>query len=245
MSLEAIVFDMDGLMLDTERTGLRAYDLAAAELGLELPESTYLALVGRPARDSCRILASLLPAHYPIQALFTRAGQLYMQLVESGSIPLKAGVFELLDFIDARGLKAAVATSTERHLAIKKLAGPGLLQRFQTIVCGDDVPRGKPYPDIYLEAANRLGVSPGSCLALEDSIAGIQAAQAAGMTTVMVPDLIAPTEEVRHSVHAIVETLEHVIELIETLSTSPSPAPRAAEPHAPPLPTTRSRNSAG
>jgi beta-phosphoglucomutase-like phosphatase (HAD superfamily) len=130
-------------------------------------------------------------------------------------VALKAGVRELLDYLDQVGIPRAIATSSS-YGAVERTLGPnGILPRFDAIVAAGDYPRGKPSPDPFLTAAARLGVAPEDCLALEDSHNGVRAAHAAGMMTVMVPDLLEPTDEMREKTHAIAETLHHVREMMD------------------------------
>jgi HAD superfamily hydrolase (TIGR01509 family) len=132
----------------------------------------------------------------------------------SERVPVKAGVVELLDFLAGRGLPLAVATSAARETAERHLGRAGLLERFIAVATRDDVARAKPAPDVYLEAARRLGVAPGRCVAFEDSSIGIVAAHAAGMRAVMIPDVLPPTEEARAKSLHIVEDLHEVLRLM-------------------------------
>lgn len=214
MRILAVIFDMDGLMLDTERLSQSAYSEAAAALGLDFPAETYLHLIGRPIRESHAILRGLLPEGFPVERLAHKANELYTARIASGQIPHKRGLTAMLDFVEAQGLRLGVATSTARPLALKKLEMAGILHRFAAVTCGDEVDRGKPCPDIYLEAARRLDVAPGACLALEDSFAGVRAAHAAGMRAIMVPDIVPATDEIGALAHAIVESLEEAVHVI-------------------------------
>jgi HAD superfamily hydrolase (TIGR01509 family) len=132
----------------------------------------------------------------------------------SNGVPVKTGVVELLDFLAAKGLPLAVATSAARATAERNLGRAGLLERFTALATRDDVENVKPAPDIYLEAARRLGVPPAHCVAFEDSSVGIVAAHAAGMRAVMVIDILPPTEEARAKCFHVAQDLHEVLRLM-------------------------------
>jgi len=187
---------MDGLLLDSERVALATVAAAAAELGVEWRHEVGLAMVGLNSKDSPAVIRRHLGDDYPVEALYESFGRLYENAIDEGRIPLKDGVTELFDVLDALALGRVVATSTRRSRAEPKLAAVGLLNRVHGMVCGDEVARGKPAPDIFIAAAGRLGVAPANCLVLEDSNAGVRGALAAGARVVMVPDLLQPADDV-------------------------------------------------
>ncbi|MDZ4317899.1 MAG: HAD family phosphatase, partial [Phenylobacterium sp.] len=139
----------------------------------------------------------------------------FYQLAET-QLCLKAGVIELLDLLDETALPRGIATSSRHQDAEHHLATQDLRQRFHTVVAQGDYARGKPNPDPFLTAAARLGVAPEFCLALEDSHNGVRAAAAAGMMTIMVPDLLDPTEEMRSLCIRIARDLHEVVDLVRT-----------------------------
>jgi len=189
----AVIFDMDGLMLDTEPLAARAWGDAATALGVEFDITLALAMVGRNVADCATMIRAHYGADYPVDALLGRWHAAYDEIVEREGLSMKPGVRELLDWLEVRAIPRAVATSTRRERARAKLIRTALLPRFHEIVGGDEVLRGKPAPDIYVEAARRLGVNAGDCLVLEDSEPGVRAALAARMTPIMVPDMRPPT----------------------------------------------------
>ncbi|HEX2543077.1 MAG TPA: HAD family phosphatase [Caldimonas sp.] len=210
LDIDAIVFDMDGLLLDTEVLARRALLLAGAELGLDIPDVLSHAMIGVPA-DGCRVL--LIEHHgesVPADRLFAASARHLEAQIAAGELRVKPGVAEVLDAAEQRGLARAVATSSAREKAWRHLRAAGLDARFDRIVTRDDVARGKPHPDLYLHAAAALGVEPARCLALEDSYNGVRAAHAAGMAVVMVPDLLPATEEMVRLCKAIVPDLHDV-----------------------------------
>jgi beta-phosphoglucomutase-like phosphatase (HAD superfamily) len=131
--------------------------------------------------------------------------------------PLKQGLAELLDFIESKKVPKAVATSTPRRVAIPRLEKCGLLHRFVSVSCGDDVANGKPAPDLFLMAAKSIPAPPEKCVVLEDSEAGVCGAHAAGMTAIMVPDLKQPADDVRALAHGVYESLRHAREVLQPL----------------------------
>jgi HAD superfamily hydrolase (TIGR01509 family) len=210
----AVIFDMDGLMLDTERVARRSWRRAMSDLGFVLEESTYLQIVGRTLHDAQVVMGNAYGPKFPFQQVYALRQAYYdADLLEQG-VPVKPGLFDLLDYLDAHGVPKAVASSTFRKFAEYKLNGAGLLTRFEKIVCGDEVTHGKPAPDIFLQAARLLNIDAARCVVLEDSEAGIRAAYAAGMLPVMVPDLKQPVEEVSRLAFRVLPGLPDVIPLL-------------------------------
>ncbi|MEG2805946.1 HAD family phosphatase [Stenotrophomonas sp.] len=202
---EAVIFDMDGLMIDSERVSIACWTQAARELGLPLEDGFWLRLVGLGDRDCERLLLQRVDATQ-VAALFARCHDLYEARTQAG-LPLRPGIVDLLELLHDHGIPRAVATSTRQPRASRKLAAAGLLPYFEVVVTSSDVAHPKPAPDIYLLAAQKLGKDPARCLALEDSPAGIRAAVGAGMTAIQVPDLVHPDAELRALGHRIVDSL--------------------------------------
>jgi beta-phosphoglucomutase-like phosphatase (HAD superfamily) len=205
---------MDGLMLDTERMARAAWMRALSEHNMEIETAAYLRLIGRTAQDTQSILTELFGPTLPYNTLRIRIQHHYDADIEQNGIPTKAGLFELLDFLDACAIPKAVATSALTEFATRKLRIAGIEGRFSTVVCGDMVPRGKPEPDLFLEAARRIAVPPRRCVVLEDSEPGILAAQAAGMLPVMVPDLKPPEPEIRAICYRVLPSLSSAIPVL-------------------------------
>ena len=212
--VQAVVFDMDGLLVDTEVLVRDLMMELAAEFGGHLPYDVFQRMVGLPNEASDAVAR----AHFGPDFAFEAWGQELDRRIHAAidvGVALKAGVVEILDQLDAMRLPRAVATSSS-HGAVQRTLGPsGLLPRFDAVIAAGDYARGKPNPDPYLAAAARLSIPPQACLALEDSHNGVRAAHAAGMITVMVPDLLEATREMREMCHAIAESLHHVREMLE------------------------------
>jgi HAD superfamily hydrolase (TIGR01509 family) len=209
----AWVFDMDGLLLDTERLSRRAFHAAADDLGVNLPEDAFFDLIGRPAREIHRRLALRLGDEELTNRMDARSDMHYEIFLAQG-VPVKDGAVELLDWLDARKLPCAVATSTRTAKAERKLAAAGLAKYFRAVIGGDQVEHGKPAPDVYLRAAMLLGVKPAQCGVLEDSEPGLRAAHAAGARVVWVPDLAPVAPEVSALASAQASSLREVWEYL-------------------------------
>lgn len=212
--IDAVVFDMDGLLVDSEVRYRDAMMEVATIYGRELPLSVFLRMVGLPHDQGRAVAIAHFGPDFPIDE-YIKAVWDHARAKDALGVVLKPGVVELLDHLDEAGLPRAVATSSS-HVAVElQLGRAGLLPRFHAVVAAGDYPRGKPHPDPFLTAASRLGVSPHHCLALEDSHNGVRAAHAAGMMTVMVPDLLEPTAEMHDLCVAIAETLHHVHDVLK------------------------------
>jgi HAD superfamily hydrolase (TIGR01509 family) len=190
-----VVFDMDGLMLDTERLALRCWTVAAERLGLEFDAALIPAMIGRNSRDSRVLVLERHGDAFPIDRLMQASQEAYDAIVAHEGVAVKPGLVALLDWLDGRRIPRVVATSTRRARALAKLAPTGLLSRFAALVGGDEVAEGKPAPDIFLRAAASVGTSPADCIVLEDSEPGVRGALAAGMIPIMVPDTLEPSAD--------------------------------------------------
>lgn len=208
--VRAVVFDMDGLLVDSEAVFRDSMMHVAREHGRNLPLEVFLRMVGLPGPSSRVIALAHFGEDFPIDEFNAAVWKHAHAHHDEIGVALKAGVTELLDHLDAAGLPRAVATSSTHAAVEHQLGRGGILARFQAVVAAGDYARGKPNPDPFLTAAARLGVDPAYCLALEDSHNGVRAAHAAGMMTVMVPDLLAATDEMRQRCIAIAESLHDV-----------------------------------
>jgi HAD superfamily hydrolase (TIGR01509 family) len=215
--VQAVIFDMDGLMLDTEKVATRAWKRTFNDLGFTLTDNLNLAMIGRNEPDADAIILQVMGADFPIGRCRRQANACYVALLEKEGIPIKNGLIELLGFLKQRSIMLAVATSTPRFLALHKLRLSGLDSWFSAIVAGDDISRGKPEPDLFLAAARQMNASPNHCVVLEDSPAGIRAGHAAGMVPIMVPDMISPDETIRSLAYAIVPSLWEAKQVISNL----------------------------
>ena len=212
-TVKAVVFDMDGLLFDSESVYRDAMMATARDAGFEMPNDLFLKLVGIPWAGNITLLLDHYGPEFDHEA-FRKEATRRFHLVADAEICLKTGVVEILDTLDVLRLPRAVATSSMHPTVQHHLGQHGLLGRFDALVAQGDYARGKPAPDPFLAAAARLGVAPRDCLALEDSHNGVRAAAAAGMMTIMVQDMLDPTEEIESLCVRIARDLHEVRELL-------------------------------
>ena len=207
------IFDMDGLLFDTETLGRRAWGEALARFGYALSDELYLTLVGRDMAWRQRLLTE----HYGPELPFEEVKRLRLELGEAqeraGALALKAGARELVTALHSGGVPLVVATGTERRRALRRLRQAQLAECFQAVITSEDVAQGKPAPDIFLTAAARLGIPAQRCLVFEDSCAGVTAAAAAGARVVLVPDM-EPADPVTPLAAHVLPDLRAALELI-------------------------------
>jgi HAD superfamily hydrolase (TIGR01509 family) len=211
--IRAVVFDMDGLLIDSETVVREGVRRAVADMGHDLPNAVFARMIGLPLADSLGVLKAHYGGDFDIDRFLILERREVEALLTEG-VALKAGVVELLDHLDELKLPRAVATSSAREAVETHLGGHHLLGRFDAVIARGDVPRHKPHPDPFLAAALALGIDAEDCLALEDSHNGVRAAHAAGMMTVMVPDLLDATEEMTAKCVHIAESLHEVLRLL-------------------------------
>jgi HAD superfamily hydrolase (TIGR01509 family) len=212
--LRAILFDMDGLLLDSERVAYAIGREASEHLGLPWTHEVAMAMVGLNSVDGYRVVREAFGEDFPAADHQAEFGRRYEAAIAEGRFDLKPGVHELFDLLDAQGLPRAVATSTRRSRAIAKLDGVGVWPRLHGLVGGDEVTRGKPAPDIYLAAARLLDVPITDCLVLEDSNTGARGGLASGARVIVVPDLVAPAQDVLAGGATVMDSLFGVIEAL-------------------------------
>jgi beta-phosphoglucomutase-like phosphatase (HAD superfamily) len=209
----AVVFDMDGLLFDTETLYQEAILIAAAEAGHEVAPDFFGRTVGLPWAQSRELLLSHFGETFAIDEFQEAWGRHFWVSAET-RLSLKVGALELLDTLDQYQLPRAIATASSHRMVERHLTAHNLMERFDAIVGHGDYERGKPAPDPFLKAAERLGVEPHLCLVLEDSHNGIRSASSAGMMTIMVPDLLEPTDEIRGLCTFVVRDLHEVRSLL-------------------------------
>ena len=213
--IEAVLFDMDGLMFDTERMYQKAWLQAGRQMGAPMKPEIVDRLRGRNREGCARVCREAFGEDFDFDAMRTACRALMARWIEEDGLPVKPGLYELLAELERRGIPAVLATSTTRDSAWSHLQRAKVDRYFLGAVCGDEVSHSKPDPEVFLKAAALAGRDPARCMVLEDSPAGVRAGAAAGCFTVMVPDLTAPDEELRKLADEILPGLRDVIPLLD------------------------------
>jgi HAD superfamily hydrolase (TIGR01509 family) len=211
--VRAVIFDMDGTLLDTEAEHRRTMAQAAQALGWPFSDEVQLAMVGIHRDANRAMLMDRFGADFPLEQFYADADRLFEAALDA-TIPMRPGVEPVLQQLAAAGIPMAIATSTEAPHAQRRLEKAGLIDYFDAIVTRNDVRRPKPHPEPYLLAAQRLGVAVRDAVAVEDSYAGVRSAAASGMATVMVPDLLPPTQAERDIVALVLPSLHELAALV-------------------------------
>ena len=216
--VSGIIFDMDGVLIDSERQSNEGWLWAAGQLGVDMPMWLIDSFKGAPAELCCKFFDD----YYKGVIDYWEAKELRTQHVykirETEGIPVKKGVKDIFEYIRNNGLKCAVATSTRRESAEKTLHEIGVWDYLDAVVYGDEVEHGKPEPDIFLRAAKAIGVNPSEVVVVEDSINGIKAGYAAGMRVVHIPDTIAIDDDIRKLTYMVCDDLNGLIDVVESIN---------------------------
>lgn len=215
--IEAIVFDMDGLLFDSERIVQRSWEEAGNQLGLEHMGETIYHTLGMNLAGRNHYFRNTIAKDFPCEEFAKQARIWFYKIVNEEGLPMKNGARKLLEYGKANGYRMAIATSSRREYALKNLKAAKIYDFFDAGVFGDMVQHAKPDPEIYLKACDSIGAAPANCIALEDAPAGIRAAYAAGMKPIMIPDLVAPTPEIEVLLYETCDTLLGVIGILEKL----------------------------
>lgn len=193
-SIKAVIFDMDGVILDSESISDITWHKALEEAGLKDDKDAVNKCRGTNLADTYAILKELYGKDFPVEKFMNRSSELFTQIEFTSGIPLLPYAKEILEYLKPK-YRIALASSTKGATVKRQLTNAGVIQYFETITTGDMVTHSKPDPEIYLLACKSLGLKPEECAAIEDSPNGIKSASAAGLKTIMVPDKIQPTEE--------------------------------------------------
>ena len=212
--VRAVIFDMDGVLTDSERIGVDLTIEAGREMGFDIPRDAVMRTLGITWSASVGVYEELCPG-LDVGAMFDRVRERLVSMGEQGRMPLMPGVHRILDTLDRLGILKAVASSNGPAAIGAYLNGAGIAGRFDRVICGNECARSKPAPDIFLLAAERLGVPPERCLAVEDSPSGVRAGRAAGMTVCMIPDMIPFSPELRPYCDWVLPSLSELAERLE------------------------------
>ena len=215
-ALRAVIFDMDGVIFDSERATFEEWKALAARRGLRDIEIPYRQCIGVNARRTKEIMLDFYGPDFPYDECAAETSRSYHAKYDGGRLPMKPGVRALLEALKARGLFVALASSTRAAVVRQQLAEAGLLSFFDRVIGGDMVQRSKPAPDIFLAAIADTDIPPERCAVIEDSYNGIRAASAAGMAPIMVPDMLPAGEEMHRLAAAILPDLNAVNSILCT-----------------------------
>lgn len=215
-TITALLFDMDGLLLDTESLSYRCWSEAATEFGYTLPLTLFVQMIGKPVAENESLVLGALGDDFPYWRVRARRVEIMDRVIEAEGIPVKSGAKTLLQAVQEQGIACGVVTSTALESAEDRLVRGELRSFFDFVLGPEGIERGKPAPDCYLKAAELLKVAPSNCLVLEDSPAGVSAAHEAGMIVCWVPDLVEVDprlESISHFICAdLVEVHQKLIE---------------------------------
>lgn len=218
MQYQAVVFDMDGVIFDTERLVIEFWKEVAKKHNIPNVEHTCIQCLGTNRVRTREIFLENYGADFPFDPYRAEVTELFNTHYKGVPLPTKPGVRELLSFLQEQDIKVGLASSTAQHLVRDEIGTAGLLPYFQTLVCGDMVEHSKPAPDIFLKACEILNADPTKSIAIEDSFNGIRSAHCAGMTPIMVPDQVQPTDEIRTLAFHVMPSLLDVLNWLKTLA---------------------------
>ncbi|MFB3163595.1 HAD family phosphatase [Neobacillus sp. 179-J 1A1 HS] len=213
--MKLVIFDMDGLLFDTEWPSFQALKEAVERRGFSFTIENYKQLIGLAHGKSMGVMQQMYGGKLPYEEIMIDYRKLFKEILAKDGVGIKRGAIKLLDTLDQWEIKKCIASSSARETIASYLKLTGLEDRFDFYISGNEVKKGKPHPDIFLEACKIAGEPVESALVLEDSLNGLKAACAAEIRCILVPDLIDPTEEMKEKAYKIIEDLEKVIEVLE------------------------------
>lgn len=206
--VRAVIFDMDGILLDTEKVCDRTWTIAARDLGLEMDMQLMNDCRGTSISDGIKILGNKWQSEDTARKFLARTSELFHEIENTEGLPVKPFAAEILRYLQERGYTLALASSTRSESVKRQLATAKLIDFFETLTTGDMVLHSKPDPEIYIKACASISYAPVNCVAVEDSLNGIKSAAGAGMRCIMVPDIIPPTDEIRKITWHIFDSLD-------------------------------------
>lgn len=215
--IKAIIFDMDGLMIDSERVTFECYQERLKDMNLTMDEKFYKTLLGKPIKGIYQRFYDVYGNDFPIENVIQDVHQLMAERFETEGVPVKKGLVELLHYLKDNNYKTIVATSSNRDRVDKILAQAKITEFFDDSICGDEVTKGKPNPEVFLKSCQKLGVNVDEAIVLEDSEAGIQASYDANIKVICIPDMKYPEKQYEEKTFKILKDLTEVTVYLKSL----------------------------
>lgn len=215
--IKAIIFDMDGLMIDSERVTFECYQERLKDMNLTMDEEFYKTLLGKPIKGIYQRFYDVYGNDFPIQNVIQDVHQLMAERFETEGVPVKKGLVKLLHYLKDNNYKTIVATSSNRDRVDKILAQAKITEFFDDSICGDEVTKGKPNPEVFLKSCQKLGVNVDEAIVLEDSEAGIQASYDANIKVICIPDMKYPEKQYEEKTFKILKDLTEVTVYLKSL----------------------------
>lgn len=215
--IKAIIFDMDGLMIDSERVTFECYQERLKDMNLTMDEEFYKTLLGKPIKGIYQRFYDVYGNDFPIENMIQDVHQLMAERFETEGVPVKKGLVELLHYLKDNNYKTIVATSSNRDRVDKILAQAKITEFFDDSICGDEVTKGKPNPEVFLKSCQKLGVNVDEAIVLEDSEAGIQASYDANIKVICIPDMKYPEKQYEEKTFKILKDLTEVTAYLKSL----------------------------
>lgn len=213
-NIKAVIFDMDGILLDSETICDKTWQIALDELKLNDENDTINKCRGTNKTDTIQILKKYFGNHFDSESFLSRTSELFHQIEFSSGIPLMPYAKEILEYLKEKKYRIALASSTRFQTVQRQLTNAGIIHYFETITTGDMVEHSKPNPEIYIKAINSLNLKAEDCIAVEDSPNGIMSAHNANLKVIMIPDKIQPTKEIKQITEKIYPSLENLKEIL-------------------------------
>lgn len=215
--IKAIIFDMDGLMIDSERVTFECYQERLKDMNLTMDEEFYKTLLGKTIKGIYQRFYDVYGNDFPIENVIQDVHQLMAERFETEGVPVKKGLVELLHYLKDNNYKTIVATSSNRDRVDKILAQAKITEFFDDSICGDEVTKGKPNPEVFLKSCQKLGVNVDEAIVLEDSEAGIQASYDANIKVICIPDMKYPEKQYEEKTFKILRDLTEVTAYLKSL----------------------------
>lgn len=211
---DAVIFDMDGVIFDSEIATMNCWIELAPKYGIHNIKELFFACIGTNKARTKEIVLEAYGKDFPFDTYAKEASNLYHTKYDGGRLPMKTGVIELLEFLKKKNKRIALASSTRRQTVINQLKDANILDYFDAVICGDMVEKSKPSPDIFLKACEELNIKPEKAYAIEDSYNGIRAAKTGNLKPILVPDLLPENDEMRALSEKILKSLLEVIDYL-------------------------------